>query len=83
MDHLQFDQSIGQQLHGPADAARWRGGASQDHQLRFLRSVQLAILPIRGRLAMERRLQALLDQTLSRPMHRRQTHADQFGDLLV
>lgn len=32
---------------------------------------------------MERRLQALLDQTLARPMHRRQTHADQFGDLLV
>ena len=32
---------------------------------------------------MERRLQAFLDQTLPRAMHRRQAHADQFGDLLV
>lgn len=32
---------------------------------------------------MERRLQAFFDQTLPRPMHGRQTHADQVGDLLV
>jgi hypothetical protein len=32
---------------------------------------------------MERRLQAFLDQTLPCAMHRRQTHADQSGDLLV
>ena len=49
----------------------------------FLRPVQFAILPVRGRLAMECRLQAFFDQTLPCAMHRRQAHADQDGDLLV
>ena len=49
----------------------------------FLRPVQFAILPVRGRLAMECHLQAFFDQTLPCAMYRRQAHADQDGDLLV
>jgi len=69
LDHLQFHEPVGQQLHGPAGAAVGRAGAGQGDQAGLGGPVELprAAGPAL-RLADQGGLEALLDEALADPL---------------
>src|ERR671932_103866 len=83
VDVLEFDHLVGEQAQAPALLARGRSRAGQGDEVRFLGAIEVPLALGRGGVAMERGVEAMLDQAFAHASNRGERDIQGVSDSLI